>query len=331
MPDVSRSPREWADQLIAGIDPAERPALAANPVAAIPRLHGLTLSLVPETEECPLHGIYFAERGSVTVVRTASQGRVRFSALHELGHHLVAETRMGLDFEEAQDPQSLEERVCDAFAAAILLPDELIDQHIPDRGPEASDVMELWEASHASRAAACVAAASRLPSPGYVMLSDLAANALFTAVHRTPFGVRADTPQGTESVPAKAVRNGTSYQGEGVLTFASGSTSPTHQGDARVSGEYVFTVYAKNKTPWSTLNLIGESKPQRAAKPCPRCEEDFVPWDHLICGRCGEHECPHCGECGCQRFQPQQLMCQSCFQTKPAHLFDGEVCSDCSS
>lgn len=329
MPSDTSSLREWTDALIATIEPDERPGLAEDPVSAIPRLYGLTLDVVPETEDCPLHGVYFGDRGSVTVVRTASPGRVRFSALHELGHHLVTETRIGLDFEADENPLSLEERVCNAFAAAILLPDELIEKHIPDGGPDATSVVELWKASHASRAAACVAAASRLPSPGYVMLTDLTANALFTAVHRSPFGVRADTPQGVDSVPAKAIRNGSSYRGEGVLTFTSESTSPVHNGDARVSGEYVFTVYAKNRAPWNALNIIGESTAQRAPKPCTRCGESFVHWDNIRCERCGEHRCPHCRECGCQRFEPEMLMCQSCFQTKPVHSMVGEICSDC--
>ena len=329
MPDPSATPREWADQLIVTIDQDRLPHLAEDPLSVIPELYGLKLKLVPETDDCPLHGTYFAGTRSMTVAKTASRGRVRFSALHELGHHLIDVAGMRLDLEDFEEPGQVEEAVCDEFAAAILLPDEMVDEHIPETGPTAADVIALWEASHASRAAACVAASRRLLSPGYVMLCNLGATALFTAAHRTRFGVRADTPQGPDSIPAKAARNGSTYRGEGVLTFPSGSQSPTVQGDAAVSGDYVFCVFITTKAPWKKLNLIAEKKAKRAPKPCPRCEEPFVHWDNMICKRCGEHRCPHCGDCGCPNVAPEEATCQNCFLTKSARLIVDGVCTDC--
>ena len=329
MPEPSTTSREWADKLIATIDQERLPHLAEDPLLVIPELFGLKLKLVPETDDCPLHGTYFSGTRSVTVAKTLSRGRVRFSALHELGHHLINVTGMRLDFEEYEEPGQVEENVCDEFAASILLPDEMVDEHISETGPTAADVIALWEASHASRAAACVAASRRLPSPGYVMLCDLDAAALFTAAHGTRFRVRADTSQGSDSIPAKAARNGSTYRGEGALRFPSGGASPTLQGDAAVSGDYVFCVFATTKAPWKKLNLIGESKAMRASKPCPRCEEPFVHWDNMICRRCGEHRCPHCGDCGCLNVAPEEAVCQTCFLTKPARLIVDGVCTDC--
>lgn len=329
MPEPLTTPREWADQLIVTIDQGWLADLAEDPLSVTPELFGLKLKLVPETDDCPLHGTYFSGTRSVTVARTASRGRVRFSSLHELCHHLINVTGMRLDLEDYEEPGQVEENVCDEFAAAILLPDEMVDEHIPKAGPTAADVIALWEASHASRAAACVAASRRLPSPGYVMLCDLDALALFTSGHRTRFRVRTDTPQGPDSIPAKAARNGSTYRGEGVLRFPSGGESPTVQGDAEVSGDYVFCVFATTKAPWKKLNLIGERKAKRAPKPCPRCQEPFVHWDNLICYRCGEHRCPHCGDCGCPTVAREEAVCQSCFLTKPARLIVDGVCTDC--
>jgi hypothetical protein len=329
MPDPSTTPREWADQLIASIDQDRLHYLAEDPLSAIPELFDLKLTLVGVSDDCPLHGTYFSDTRSVTVAKTASRGRVRFSALHELGHHLIRATGLRLDLEDYEEPAKMEESVCDAFAAAILLPDELVDEHIPVTGPTAADVVGLWGASNASRAAACVAASRRLPSPGYVMLCDLHATALFTAAHRTLFRVQADTPQGPDSIPAKAARNGSTYRGEGVLTFPSGSQSPIVQGDAAVSGEYVFCVFATTTAPWKKLNLLGERKAKRAPKPCPRCGELFVRWDNMLCQRCGEHRCPHCGDCGCRTVERDEAMCESCFLIKPARSIVNGVCTDC--
>lgn len=311
------------------VDESHRPRLATDPLAAIPDTYNLSVELLPEGDKCPLHGAYFSQNRAVAVVNTASQGRVRFSALHELGHHLIGESGIRLDLGDYDDPAAAEESVCDEFAAAILLPDELIDQHIPAEGPEARNVVALWEASPASRAATCVAAARRLPSSGYVMLTDLDANALFTAVNGSQFRVRADTPQGDGSAAAKAVRHNGKLRGTGPVTFSTGSTSQAYQVDAVVSGDYVFAVFVLTNAPWARISWIEPSTRRLAARPCQHCGEPFERFPSYWCDHCSQHGCPHCGRCGCSHVEREELRCERCFLTKPGHLIVDGICIDC--
>ncbi|MCW2616266.1 MAG: hypothetical protein JWN08_3260 [Frankiales bacterium] len=75
---------------------------------------------------------------------------------------------------------------CGAFAASVLLPHELVDQHIPAAGPSVYDIRDLNAASSASRAAACVRAAQRLRSPGHVVLLDYDGTVQFAPAQGLP-------------------------------------------------------------------------------------------------------------------------------------------------
>ncbi len=327
------SPQAWVDDLVLLLDSSDRERLAENPVGLIPEIFGVEVTLRPEGDRtlCPLHGVYFERSNSIVVVATASRGRMRFSALHELGHHLVDASGMGIDLLDHDKPRELEEAICDAFAAAILLPAELVDEHIPPEGPRAADVIGLWAASHASRAATCVAAALRMPGPGYVMLTDLAARTRFTAANGFQFWVAPDTDQGQDSLPAKAVRHEGRSRGSSPIRFATGNHSDAYEGDAMVDGEYVFAVFYLADAPWVDLNMIEPVTRRRAERPCPKCGEPFVAWDDTICGTCGSGRCPHCAECGCVPSAAlQSVTCSSCFTQRSAHLVDASgVCVDC--
>ena len=251
MNEALPDPGHWVDTLVDLVNPGSRDDLARSPITVIPDLFAIDVALQAQTDSaaCPLHGSYFTEAGTIRVVQTASRGRVRLSVLHELAHHLITAHDIGLDLLDYDEPRDVEEAICDAFAAAILLPDELVSQRIPETGPTAAEVAALWAASHASRAATCVAAASRLPAPGYVMLADPSARALFTAAHRIKYRVSAGTDPGEDSLPSKAIRRGGRSRGPASVRFGTGSTSPTYQGDAIVAGDYVFAVYILANAP----------------------------------------------------------------------------------
>jgi hypothetical protein len=119
---------------------------------------------------------------ALCVARSASHRRRQFTVLHELGHHLqtndidLATTSLDFD-DEATDA------ACDGFAARVLLPDDLVAGCFADRTPSAGDIVRLYQASTASRAACVVRAAEHLLSSGTVVLYDAAGVVSFAAGH----------------------------------------------------------------------------------------------------------------------------------------------------
>ena len=182
---------------------------------------------------------------------------MRFSALHELAHHLLDVRDLLIDLYELPNHRAIEEAICDEFAASVLIPATTVDRHIDPAGPTAQAIISLYNDPnvHASRACCCVAAANRLTGEGYVMLGDLDGVARFTAPHATNLRVANDTPQGSDSIISKAARIGTK-RGEGSVQFRSGATSDTFHADAGRDGEYVFSVFASGTPPWGGLSLL---------------------------------------------------------------------------
>ena len=110
---------------------------------------------------CSVAGSYQPNPPTLVVTKSLSSGRRRFTALHELGHHLQqTDIALGNTVFGYSDPDSFEEEACDAFAAGVLLPDDELRTQLSPRGPTAQDVVDLYSVhSSASREACCVWAA----------------------------------------------------------------------------------------------------------------------------------------------------------------------------
>ena len=120
------------------------------------------VDLVPEVSGaggCSVTGSYHDEMHPpvLCVAQSASVRRRQFTVLHEFGHHLQ-NTDIGLAEQLLQRNDRFEEDVCDLFAARVLLPDSLVAGCFDERTPTAGDVVRLYQASSASRAACVVRA-----------------------------------------------------------------------------------------------------------------------------------------------------------------------------
>jgi hypothetical protein len=318
--------------LLAGLDDDDLRALARDPVSAIPELFEVSVQVRPELGEeiCSVHGSYFGSDQPISVRQALSVARIRFSALHELGHHLLDVGDHRIDLISGPNHRDLEEAICDEFAAEILVPDAVVDHWISAEGPTARAVIDLYhdDRVRASRAACCVAAAKKIVGSGYVMLSDLSGVARFTAVHGTPYRVAGDTPQGDDSIPAKAARIG-NKRDSGRVTYRSGGYSDHHHADARLDGEYVFTVFTTGPPPWGGLSLLRRPEWQPDEAQCDRCGEDFLPRDWC------DHDprrpvCPSCGACSCGARVSQYQTCLGCYLQFATHLLDDSgLCETC--
>lgn len=238
--------------------------LSEDPLEAVRRWPGITLQLRSDAEpfgKCSVAGSYFEDRGLITVARSASKGRQKFTALHELGHHLQRhdESLVKILASEPDAGFLLEEDICDGFAAEVLLPTHYVDEVIGERGPTAGEIVELFKTSQASREACCVRGAQHIVGPGHVMLSSQDGVARFTA-SSSAYRVARNTPQDGNEVISSAVRWGSAKR-ETRVRYASGVLSEPFHGDAVTDGDYIFAVMAI-KPAWKSFTMLsGDPRP----------------------------------------------------------------------
>lgn len=315
---------------LAGISVDAR-ELATDPAGVIVTVDGIVLDWVRPAElgnSCPVAALYSGAETPprISVLRDTSEGRRNFSLLHEFGHHLcprVAAVATALWEMPDGEEEAFEEDLVDAFAAAVLLPADIVSSIFAD-GITAASVIHLWQSTTASREACCVAAAHRLPAPGYVMLLEPDSRSQFAARHGDVLPIARGSRQPATRLQS-AVRGGTA-RGVDRPTFRSGVNGPQMYLDARADGDYTFAVWLTDSPAWPTLSVPLDTVPVGHDGHCSACGEDFTSWTRL-CGNCSEPFCPQCGACDCppgsQRPVAERL-CTSCFLYLPLTAFHGD-------
>lgn len=304
--------------------------LAADPVGTIEASFDLTVEVsddVPDARST-VAGHYYPKENRIVVERALSMARTRFTALHELGHHRIrGHEALALELKGPPRRRALEEAICDSFAGRVLIPDELVDKVIPDTGPTASDVVELWRAAGtASRAASAVRAAERLGAPGHVMVATPDGVAQFTATRGIDYVVAPGALQ-HDGVVRRAGRIGHA-QGDDHVTYRTGTTSEEFHVDAVLIDDYVFAVFTKGQASWVRLHVLQDRRSGPKEAVCPDCDEAFEAWSKHP--DCGEPVCPACGRCGCHRRRvAQEKACSNCFKLVAVHLLVNGMCDDC--
>jgi hypothetical protein len=92
----------------------------------------------------------------ILIRRGVSTGRRRFTIAHELGHLLLAEDTDNLIARRARLGIGREERFCDEFAAALLLPHDWLRRRYTQRPRRLAVVRELAASAKSSLAAAVI-------------------------------------------------------------------------------------------------------------------------------------------------------------------------------
>ncbi len=273
-----------------------------NPEPVVAAKFGITVRYRRDiTSDCDIDGSYDHERRVITVDEAAAPSRQRFTILHELGHALGRDDGELQDwlFDFALTGRREEERVANAFASLVLLPDNLVAEYIPSEGPCAYDVQQLGELSSASREAACVRASQLLRGPGMVVLSR--GRTVQLAVTRTlPFGIRRETDMGTDSFFERAARS-LSFRQSGVRLRFPGTQveSSTLEADAVTDAHgYTFSVLMEHSAPWVSLTSV-VSGPSGHEIDCEQCDRSRITYG-AECRHCGDRPCPEHG-CACDQ------------------------------
>jgi hypothetical protein len=327
-------------QMLDRLRPGAAAALRDDPCAIIGSWPELALRFVPSADtdgRCSVAGAYVWETVPpvLAVAAAASAGRRAFTALHELAHHLQQN-----DIELAQAlldagarGHTLEEAVCDAFAAAVLLPDALIEEHLTAPGPTVESVRALHAASVASRAAVCVRASHRLRSPGQVILLDYDGTVQFAAA-RGVSPVSRGSDQSGAAVIREALGSSGARKGRTRLVYRDGIRGEELFAQAGDLAGYLVVVTMTDRPPWETSFVL----PSRETAPTGRnwlCEQPDCDFDGPVfaapCPRCRQPVCPDCSRCTCTP-RTAERRCGVCNVVYPARFFPGsaDVCQECS-
>jgi hypothetical protein len=258
--------------------------------------------------------------------------------LHELGHHLIRLDHQLLSkIADEDDRDIIEERICDAFAGHVLIPDDIMRSVLDSRRPEAEDLRRLFNASMGSLEACAVRLAERLRCEGYVALLDRHSRTVRFAAGSPECGYAwgRGSPVPIEH-PAWRASAGGSYRGQGEVVWRSGYRRNFWL-DAVGDEKLVLTVFAENRY-WADSGLGILSDPSKTrptpivfSGTCRHCGAGV--YGTRACDKCGDVKCRACGKCGCGAPIPLEKICTKCHMIKGKAQFRTRsfVCRECEA
>ena len=300
--------------------------------------------------ECSVAGTYYdPSNSSSAIIAVAESGNARrdaFTALHELGHHIQHTTPEIAD-ELANLPLDItfavEDRICEEFAAAILIPDSVSAEILDDGIPTAANVVALTRQTSASRSAVCIRASENLTVPGMVVLLDADDHVQIAPARGLP-PLRRGSDQSNADIVKKARRRLT--EGDYNFKVTDDDTrfeyrdgiegAPLFAQAADIGGGYLVFVAVSENPPWRERFTLPQRSygPSVSDRECPdpACGEPFEAWTpvHDVCGK---PQCPACNRCGCTRRSAKERECAGCHLVLPHRLFASDAathCNDCA-
>lgn len=309
--------------------------LADEPAQAIAQDYGIEVTFREPSPDpsCSVDGLFHPNPPRIVVARSIPT-REAFSLLHEFAHYLGRNSLVVMEALHQLSPRrqrALEEDVCDAFAAEILLPTERVDA-VLDGGEVSAEVLRALAAEgRASRAACCVRLAQKLDGDSYVVLADLDGSLRFCAAGGDAYRVARTAEQPRESALTRAARSGRAQETD-RLTHRSGGKTPTMYVDACADSEYVYAIYQARKPSWAVVPIPDHQR--KALRPeviCAHCGTEFTAFEEP-CERCETPACTSCQRCGCQPTSTLRI-CQGCWLQKPLAEFPAEepYCQECDA
>ncbi|MDT3315655.1 ImmA/IrrE family metallo-endopeptidase [Microbacterium sp. KSW4-11] len=268
-------------------------ALTLDAFGALDQREDVTVTSVPEFVpaeaqlECSVAGGYRDSPPTLVVTQSMSVRRQHFTLLHELGHHLQrTDLTLGETVLMHPEPDSFEEAACDAFAARVLLPDDMVASALGGDGPSARSAVELFALSNASRAAISVRLAGLLTSAGVVAVLDETGTITFAASRGGLFPPRRTSDQSANPL----VRTMLERRDEGEIVtrsdahirYSNGGTSNTLYGQAAWAGDRMIMLMVEEAAPWlsyspprdgtATFGKVQVEEPvEPKARLCERC------------------------------------------------------------
>lgn len=272
---------------------------------------------------------------------TPNSRRERFTLIHEFGHYAIRshdDVLSELADLDNDGGRQAEERVCDAFAGRILIPDDAVAAVLDGGRPLARHIGDLYRRSYGSREACAVRLAEHLAGFGYVVIADPTTKTVrFASPSPTnPYPWRRGT-QLPERHPLWRTPEKGEHRGQAPVIWPSGDTRELWI-DAVSYQRKVHAVFVEHRH-WEGPGLsilsggVHQARPTAYSGTCPHCGAHT--WGYRLHETCGELWCRKCKRCSCgaaKRPEPPTRRCSRCGLTKRSNLFiqnDGQVCVDC--
>lgn len=332
-------PRSLAAILCGELSRDDLDILREDPFEAIPLIdEQVSIRLIDHEPAagCSVEGLYHEETRSIDVQRANSSRRTRFTAIHEFGHDRCRHNREVARYLASltKTTRTTEERVADAFAGEVLIPDAALDAVLAGKEAQAHHLVELFHRDDVggSREACCVRVAQRMRGNGYVVLCE--GDVLrFCAAVGTSFRIARGTAQATVGLLRRAAEHGSATDTDTRLQYPDGRLTEAFAGQAVTDGMYTFAVLTDStRPPWG--GWIVPRRPESEAPEifCADCDEISEAWQR--CDTDWRHRrCSTCRWCECRtpKVKIAEQVCDVCTTLRRWDFFPsgGTVCKDC--
>jgi hypothetical protein len=288
--------------------------------------------------QCATDGYYDSEIDAtqpwIIYADDVHEARIRFTILHELGHHLLVTTASELldDIDvlgasTGSGAVQTEEAICHRFAGNLLVPDEILTATIGTNRVTPEHIVAIHEQGVASWEAVAVRVAEFMPAAGAVVLLRDRETVAFCAA--SPRMGSAWWPRDSRLNPNGPLARGLNLRQKAQpeqyrfdLGFARAmfcDTLPVHDGLA--------IGVLSEKPSDASLSIIEQPEPawKERTQFCEWCLG--VERDRGWCYRCGGRYCPDCDRCGCSH-PARNPRCPVCGLLKP-NRSGASMCLDC--
>lgn len=324
-----------AHRIVATLERHVRDAVVAEPKSAIPVYFEIEViarsePIEPSGTDGECDGMSFLD-DNVLYYKPTAGDRENFTVTHELAHFLVDRDESAIDWLASQpDTSKLTERLCDAIASRLLIPDETITA--AGATPSGELVARLAATTRASDHVCAIRVAGCLTCAGFVAVVEPSRHAVVCASRREdtrPYAWQGDrVPAGHQ---LRTVEAGRPVSAESWWPYPDGSHSRYYLSAYR-QNERVYAVFAEDDL-WQAVAFHPPRETHEDTRPLQelRCRCGYLGAFHgYPCSECGEPFCPDCQSCRCTRRAENSNVCTLCMLSKPKHLIDAHgICVDC--
>jgi hypothetical protein len=273
----------------------------------------------------------------VILYRPTGNRRENFTLAHELGHWLVDGAEGIYDWlSQQQNGEQLLETICDAIAQSLLVPAQVVDAVVAGRPISAKTLLDLLDATQASRPVCAIALARRLPGTGAVAIIDRESSTVaYSSVQPDPVeGWPVAIPWPGQEVPAGhpllGVADGGSLGKKSYWATRWGQRQEFYISAVGLS-RVIVAVFA-DRDLWG-VDAVHFDAPREFSQRLEaeiRCCGGTQQARGFPCPQCRRLFCPKCGGCLCTQRAANESTCRSCGMEKAKHLIGSSgICVDC--